>query len=427
MMPGTSNQEFGAQIRQARGKFAAMAAAYCLGVFNDNFFKQAVCLVAVYTARVEMKSWATLVFTLPWLLFAAPAGWMADRFPKRNVVIFAKALELVAMLCGGVGIILVNWPMILLMMFLMALQSTIFSPAMNGSIPELYPASYVIKANSFLKMLVNVGNLVGIILAGVALNADQELWSVTTVGRVIVGAGVVSISLVGLIVSLGSYSGPAASPEARFPWTGPLQTVRRLYETRRDPLLAKIIIADAYVWFVAVLQILIITEMGRIMWDLNERQTSYLLVTELLGVGAGGLLAGRLAKGQRWYRILPWSMVLLGAFTLLVSLTETIPQGVQIPWVSACLLLAGVAGGLLLIPMEAFFQIRPDAREKGAVISATNFAGFTGMAFSALADFGLRALWAGQPTRRFIVIGVVSLVIAFWLRGALRREEVSAE
>ncbi|MCY2925470.1 MAG: MFS transporter [Planctomycetota bacterium] len=167
--------ELAGQIRQARGKFVAMAGAYCLGVFNDNLFKQAAALVALYIAHdAGLQNLGAIMFTLPWLLFAAPAGWLADRFPKRHIVIASKALELAAMLCGAAGIILVNWPLILTMLFIMGLQACIFSPALNGSIPELYPPTYVIKANSFMKMLVTAGNLVGIIAAGLLL-ATEEL------------------------------------------------------------------------------------------------------------------------------------------------------------------------------------------------------------------------------------------------------------
>ncbi|MBS3820905.1 MAG: MFS transporter, partial [Phycisphaerae bacterium] len=238
------------QVRAARGKFAAMAGTYSLGVLNDNVFKQAACLLAVYVGKPHLQDTAVVVFTLPWLLFAAWAGWAADRFAKRHVVIVAKGLELAAMLCGGLGIIFVNWPLVMVMMFLMALQSTLFSPAINGSIPELFPGEYVFRANSRLKSMIMAGNLVGIILAGVILDIDRPVAGIE-LGRWIIGVGVVVIALVGVLMSLGVARKPAADPQARFPRVGPLQTLRELWQLRRDPLLATVVVADAFMWFVA--------------------------------------------------------------------------------------------------------------------------------------------------------------------------------
>ncbi|EKD36313.1 MAG: Major facilitator superfamily MFS_1, partial [uncultured bacterium] len=85
-------------IQTVRGKFLAMAVTYCLGVFNDNYFKQAAMLMAVSAGLSGLQGTATVLFALPFVLFSAWAGWLADRFPKRGVVIWAKALELAAML-----------------------------------------------------------------------------------------------------------------------------------------------------------------------------------------------------------------------------------------------------------------------------------------------------------------------------------------
>lgn len=416
-----SDDELKTQVRRARAKFAAMAGTYTLGVFNDNFFKQSACLIAIYTAREEMQNWGVIVFTLPWLLCAAPAGWLADRFPKSRVVVGAKALELAAMTCGAIGIITVSWPLIMVMMFMMALQSTIFSPALNGSIPELYPASYVIKANSTLKMLVTSANLVGIILAGVALKYAEPVWGDVPMGYAVVAVGVVSISAIGLLMSFGVVHRPAAAPRARFPWRGPVDTVADLLRMRKDRLLAVIVAGDAFVWFVAVLQILIVNEMGKKTFSLDTQQTSYMLTPELLGVAVGGVLAGWLAKGEKWYRVLPPAMGLLGVFTLLVTAVAFLPGSMGLPWAASALLAAGIAGGVLLIPMESFFQIRPAPKRKGAVIAAGNFAGFLGMALAAVANLVLQKLMPCPPWR-FAVVGVLSLIASLWLWRELARE-----
>jgi acyl-[acyl-carrier-protein]-phospholipid O-acyltransferase/long-chain-fatty-acid--[acyl-carrier-protein] ligase len=407
------------QLRRARGRFAAMSGTYGLGVFNDNFFKQAACLLAVYLGWPTFQMYVVVLFTLPWLLFPAWAGWAADRFAKRHVVIFAKAIELAAMICGGVGIITVNWTLILVMMFTMALQSTIFSPALNGSIPELYPAEYVVRANSRLKSLVLMSNLVGIILAGVLLDFKQIVWGVE-LGRLLVGLGVIAIALIGVAMSLGVDHHPPADPKAKFPWAGPVSTFRELKSMRRDRLLWVVLLTDAFVWFIAAVQILVINEMGKSRFGLSEKETSYILAAELLGVGVGAFLAARLARGRRWYRILPTGLVILGLLLVGIAAGTLLPHWIQYWFVTSSLVLAGVAGGVLLIPCEAFFQIRPAPEKKGAVIATANFAGFLGMSISGLFYGGLLALNMA-PLHRLGVLGATAVLTAIWLQRALRK------
>ncbi|MFZ3255088.1 MAG: MFS transporter, partial [Syntrophales bacterium] len=168
MMGGSAGELSG----QAHRKFICMAATFSLGVFNDNFYKQAAMLLAVSAGRPEMQGYALVIFTLPFVLLAAPAGWMADRFSKSQVVIGAKCCELIAMLCGAVGICTGHWPLIFIMLAIMGAQATFLSPALNGSIPELYPEGYIMRANALLRVTVTLAILGGVAMGGLALDVS---------------------------------------------------------------------------------------------------------------------------------------------------------------------------------------------------------------------------------------------------------------
>ncbi len=398
-----------------------MAATYSLGVFNDNFFKQAASLMAVYAGRQTFQSAIGVAFTLPFLLLAAPAGWLADRFPKRTIVIASKAMELAAMACGAVGIATESWPLVLVMMFLMGAQSTLFSPALNGSIPELYPAEHVLAANSTLKMVTTAAMLAGIILAGVALAYKIPLWGGVPAGRMLVAAGVVAVALAGVLLSLGVPRRPAARPDAKFPWSGPVDTLRTLWNLRTDRLLTVVLLADAFVWAVAVLQVLLVNQLGK-EFCLTERGTSYLVVAELGGVAVGGLLARRLASGERWFRALPGAMFVLAGAMLLQGAAPQLPAPLRLLAVWTLLGIAGVAGGLLLVPLEAFFQVRPDPGQKGRIIAAANFAAFLAMMLAAAVSAPMLAHL--PPAMGLAVLGAVTLPAALGLLWALNGREL---
>lgn len=389
-----------------------MAAAYALGNFNDNLFRQGVVVMALAAGLDWPQGWAVIIFSLPFVVFAAPAGWLADRFPKRNVVIAAKALEVLAALVGAAGLLTANWWLMLGMVGLMGLQATVFTPALNGTIPELYPAGYVLKANAHLKVATTAGILLGIFLAGVQLSHAAPGWG-ATLGKWLLAGTVLAASSAGLVVSLLVPRFPAGNPSARFPWTGPADTVRTLAQAGRDRLLGQVILADAFIWFIATLHVSLTNRMGLRQLGLNEAQTSYLAGAVLAGVAVGGLLCGKLAGSGRWVRLLGPAGLVLALGQALCGQLVLAPQTTLGPaplvfWLFLSLeAMVGLAGGFWLVSLESFIQARPAADRKGHVIAAANCTAFVGILLSGAAYNGLLALPANQCF--FIAAGASAL------------------
>lgn len=423
MSTESSNHDETQAVRAARSKFIAMAATYSLGVYNDNFFKQAACLVAISAGHSKFQGYASALFTVPFILLAAPAGWLSDRFAKRNIVIGAKLLEILAMAAGAVGIATDNYALILVMVAMMGVHSTVFSPALNGSIPELYPESYVIKANSMLKVATTCAILLGIVCSGLALDHKTPSLGDIAQGRLMVGATVLVIALLGLATAALVPRRPAANPNAPFPWLGPVDTVRVLWRMRGDSLLTMVVIADTIVWFVAALQVLLINQIGLSELHLGESATSSLVVAELAGVGIGGGLCGVLAKGERWVRVLAPASVVLGLAGLGIASISHVSPDSRLGVLYLLLLTAGAAGGLLLVPLESFVQARPRPEKKGETIAAANFAAFIGILLAGLSSVTLERL--SRPSQGFLVVALTMLLMATWL--GLRLPKLEAD
>ena len=410
--------------RQPKGQFAAMAGAYFMGTFNDNFYKQAVMLLAVAASQERFQGFASMAFTLPFLLFAAPAGWLADRFPKRQVVIAAKTVELLAVFVGAAGILMGHFWLMVGMVALMGLQATFFSPALNGSIPELYPADQVTKANAWLRMIVTIGILVGITLSGFALGLKGSPLLGAPRGRAVVAMAVIFVGLIGFLVSFGIPTRAAADPERSFPWTGPLDTFLELGRIWKDHQLGRILLADMFIWAVGVFQLLIINTLGLKEFNLGETCTSLLVAAQLLGLAGGGLLAARFAKGAMWFKVLVPAAITMGLLMGGIAFIPALPIPVQVPLLYVAIGLAGAAGGLFLIPCESFLQIRPAPERKGAVWASANFASFAGMAGASALYLLLKSM---RPTLAYGVLGAVSLIFAFWLFLEFRKREWVAQ
>lgn len=406
-------------LRHARGKFACMAAAYGLGVFNDNFYKQAAMVLFVAAGRNEMQGYVLIFFTLPFVIFAAPAGWCADRFAKCHVVMAAKWMELAAMLFGAVGICTGYSPLIFTMLFIMGFQATLFSPAMNGSLPDLYPERFITHANGILRMLVTVSILGGVAAAGMMLDFQKPwFWAIET-GRYLVAGTVILTALIGVAVSFGVPHRPAANPTAPFPWNGPLHTIQELFNTRKDPLLAVTIATNVFVWVVGSVGIQIINPLGINQFHMSKTATSCLIVSQLVGIAVGGVICSRFIAIGRWYRVVgPFSA---GMAVLMLAMTGVpyLPGVLQGPALYALTFSLGAFGGGILIPMESFLQIRPPVARKGAVLSAVNFIVFGGILLSGWLSNFLNKWWL--PTASFGIMGAASLVAAVTLYLLFRR------
>lgn len=407
-------QQLREQIRRGRDNFIFMAVSYSLGVFNDNFFRMATMLIAVSVGYVKFQQHAIVFFCLPYLLFAAPAGWMADRFPKRRIIIGAKALEVAAMVCGASGIMLNSWGLMVAMVSLMGLQSAIFSPSLCGSIPELYPASYVTAANARLKVATTAAVLLGVGTAGLALQSKMEVLPGLELGRVGVATTVLGVSVLGLLASFGVPRRKAASPRVRFPWKGPLHTLQELWRIRKDRLLATVILVDAFVWFLGSTQLLIINLLGIQQYGLSEGWTGGLALAELVGVAAGGLLGSRIARGRYWYGIVTPAVLALAPVLACVSLVPLLPDALEPGALAGLFCLAGLLGGMILIPCEAFVQVRPSADKKGATIAAANFASMGAILLSGPVHLMLLGRLV-EPTTCFAFMGGLTLALGLAL------------
>lgn len=402
---------------QPAGAFSAMASAYFLGTFNDNLYKQAVMLLAVLAGREGVQGIAGAAFTLPFVLFAAPAGWLADRFPKRRVVIGAKTVELGAAMVGAWGLLAGRLELMVLMVALMGTQATFFSPALNGAIPELFPPGRVTRANALLRLFVTVGILAGIALAGLLLGMGGAPILGAGRGRTFLSFGVIGVALFGLLVSLAIPGRPPADPGRPFPWAGPLDTLRELRRVWADRLLGRVLIADVFIWSIGVYQLLVINSLGLRQFRLGESVTSLLVACQLLGLALGGLLAARLAHGERWFRVLVPAGFGMGLAMGAIGLIPHLPDPLKLTALFGGLGAAGLTGGLILIPCESFLQVRPAPERKGAVWASANFASFLGMALASGAYGLLKDL---RPTQAYALLGAVSLGFTAWLAGALR-------
>jgi hypothetical protein len=176
-----------------------------------------------------------------------------------------------------------------------------------------------------------------------------------------------------------------------------------------------------FIWFTGSIQILVINPLGIEQLHLSKTVTSLLLVTQLVGIGVGGLISSKLVVPERWHRVLPPAGIGLGAVLIAMAAVPLLPPKLILPAVFAGVAATGVFGGLFLIPVESFLQIRADPTKKGEVWATANFAVLGGILLSGPLS-NLMNAWL-PPTVSLGYIGVFTYGISAALWFVFRRLE----
>ena len=151
-----------------------------LGAFNDNVYKNAlIIMLAFQAASLTTLSAATLVnlcaglFILPFFLFSATAGQLADKYEKSTIIRYVKLFEIGIMVIGAIGFLIHNLALLIGALFLMGLHSTIFGPVKYAILPQHLTRDELVGGNGLVEMGTFLAILLGTVLGGVLVGAGE--------------------------------------------------------------------------------------------------------------------------------------------------------------------------------------------------------------------------------------------------------------
>src|SRR3954469_807001 len=282
-----------------------------LGAFNDNLFKIVVSMLAVHLVTAERAghelSIVSAVFILPFLLFSGYAGQLADVYSKRTVLVVSKSLEIVATGLGLIAFLFGHLQITYVVLFLIALQATFFSPAKYGILPEMLPDRDLSRANGVLEMSTFVAIVLGTALGGYLFEAWRaHLW--------LIGVLVVGVAVSGTAASFGIPHVAASAPGRainRNPWG---EIWSGLVTLRRDRVLWLTVIGISYFWFLGSLLQLVVLLFGSPVMSLSDTWVGVLTTFAAIGIGAGSMAAGRLSGDKVELGLAPIGAIGMGIF-----------------------------------------------------------------------------------------------------------------
>jgi acyl-[acyl-carrier-protein]-phospholipid O-acyltransferase/long-chain-fatty-acid--[acyl-carrier-protein] ligase len=414
----------------ASAGFCGLLLTQLLGAANDNMFRLlAIGIGSEYVAANRSSlvvSVGLACFTLPYLLLASPAGYLADRFSKRSVIVACKMAEIVIMLMA-VGAILAEQLYLLFgVLALMGAQSALFGPAKLGSIPEMLHSGKISAANGLMGLVTVVATVLGVVAGNYLYDATQprglsDTW--------IAAAALVGTAVVGTLTSLMIPRLPTGNTGLRFPWNPFRQTWLDLKALGSNRALVRVALGSTFFWSLGALAQSNILEFGK-EGGLVQKDTSPMLAALVVGVGMGSVLAGIWSGGKVELGILPLGAGGVALSSMLLFTVDPQLASVDAGWTAAqgwsCvwLLLLGVSAGLFDVPLASYLQHRSPPESRGAILAASNFLIFSGILLSAGLYYILRAPLAGDggplltAHQIFLLAGVFTLpVLAYilWL------------
>ncbi|WP_224984354.1 acyl-[ACP]--phospholipid O-acyltransferase [Geomonas agri] len=382
--------------------FAWLNTTQFLGALNDNILKLLIIFFLIgsrgHAHAGAVTAAVGAAFVLPFLLFSAPAGCLADRLPKAKLIVNVKLVEVMVTLLAVVAFALRLEQALFLVIFLMAAHSTFFAPAKYSILPELVAKEELSRVNGAMESCTFMAIIVGTGLAsGLAQLADGRFWLAALFCLAIAVAGLFSARLIGTSERCDANHTVALLP------TEILRTIRGV---SRDRHLMLAIIGLAWFMFIGAFAQLNLIGYGMERLGLSEAHSGYLFLAAALGIGMGSLLAAKLSGRDVEFGIVP-----LGAAGLTVApwLLHVLPA--SLPVSLAVIVCFGISAGVFSLPLQTFIQLRADASMRGEVLAASTFINWIGILFAS----GLTWLFSGPmgltAAQGFSIIGALTLVL----------------
>ena len=379
-----------------------------LGAFNDNVYKIIVSMRAVHVAANSESSslylsLAGAVFVVPFLLFSGYSGHLADVLSKRKVLIGVKIFEMFVMGLGLAAFFSTRIELMLLVLFLMALHSTVFSPAKYGIVPEMLPDADLSRANALLEMSTFVAIVLGTSIGSFLFSAwKYEPWKM---GLVMIG-----VAIAGFLVSLNITRVPPSGASAPFRINPLAEVIIGTRHLLKERALTLTVIGISYFWFLGALFQMDLLLFGSEVLKASDLKVGLMVTALAIGIGAGSMLAGRLSGNKVEVGLVPLGAVFMGIFCIgLYGAGRSYSASVVM------LSLLGLASGLFIVPLNAYLQQRSESHEKGRIIATNNFYNTVGLLLASGTLWGLHDKLRFSPDKLVLIFGVVTLISSIYV------------
>ncbi|MDI4635722.1 MFS transporter [Pelomonas sp. V22] len=406
-------------------RFAPFFWTQFLGAANDNLFKFAFTVLVTYQLSVEWLPRAQAgmvigaVFILPYVLFSATSGQLADKHDKTRLIRFIKSLEIAIMAIAAWGFFAVNVPALLACVLLMGLHSTLFGPVKYAYLPQQLSERELTGGNGMVEM----GTFVAILLGNVA---GGLLIATPGVGAQHVAIACLGLAVLGRLSAQAIPASPAADPGLKINWNPVSETWRNLKLAHEQLAVFRSLLGISWMWFFGAVFLSNFPAFAKDVLHGDEQVASLLLVVFSVGIGVGSLLCELISRRHVEIGPVPLGAIGMSVFAIDLyfasrglapasSLTLAQFLADHAHWrVLADLCLLALFAGLYSVPMYALIQLRAQPSHRARIIAANNILNAIFMIASSLLAGALLGQGLTIP-QLFLVVGLANAVVAAYI------------
>lgn len=411
-------------------RFLPMFMTQFLGALNDNVYKQALLLVITYgwinqqSASVStLNNLAALLFILPYFIFSATAGQIADKYERARLVRGIKILEIIIMLIGSAGFLLGHLWLLLLALFLMGTHSTFFGPIKYAILPEILKPNELMSGNALFQSGTSMAILIGMILGGAVISASDGnlLWISLTI---------VTIAILGYFSSRFILKQNVSTPDLEIDWNFFRTSFKTLKYAKSIPLIYLVLLGNSWYWFYGATYLTQIPQLTQQNLHASENVVSLLLTFFSVGIGIGSLLCRRIGGTEVNLKMVPIGAIGLTVFALylaaslafvpvrtgeLLHLADVFQQGWSYYHVMLAVTLLGISGGFYIVPLYAMMQAYSPRSHRARVVAANNILNAVFMVSSAIFSIIILSILKIDIKILFCITALLSAIFSVWL------------
>ena len=397
-----------------------------LGAFNDNIFKNALAALLVFKGSQiaglntnQVVNLSAMVFILPFFLFSALFGQFADKYEKSVQIRRVKLFEIVIMLLATLAFWMNSLPLLLLVLFLLGLQSTIFGPIKYGILPQVLAREELVGGNALIEMGTFVAILAGTI-AGPQLAGIEAGWPYW------VSVACLLVAVAGYRFSVNIPVAEAVSPGLKINWNIFTETVRNLKFLNENRTVLNSVLGISWFWFFGAIFLVQIPAYSQYVIGGDENLMSTLLALFIIGISTGSLLCERLSGKQVEIGLVPFGAIGLTLFGLDLYFASPTTPGIDVSaldflsnganWrISVDLLLIGIFGGFYIVPLYALVQQRASPEHRSRVIAGLNILNALFMVIAAVMAMLVLGPAGFSIPELFLMTAVLNAVVVIYI------------
>ncbi|MBB6188468.1 MFS transporter [Rhodanobacter sp. MP7CTX1] len=406
-------------------RFAPFFWTQALGAFNDNAFRNALVMLVAFQMGLDdhtvslYTNLAPALFIIPFFLFSATAGQLAEKYEKSRIIRYIKLFEIGAMVLAAIGFHTHHTSLLLVVLFLMGLHSTMFGPIKYAILPQALRPTELVGGNGLIETGTQLAILIGMI-------AGSALMQIAGVGTLLAGALTIAVAVTGYLASRAIPPAPATAPELKFNWNPFSETARVLGITRQDRAVFNAVLGISWFWFFGTVLVAQLPNYTKL--NLGGDGSVNILVLTLfsIGTGIGSLLCERMSGRRVEVGLVPLGAFGLTAFGIDLFFARpgvALVHGLN--WLSFLqaagswrvaldLTLIGMFAGFYVVPLFAFIQSRTPRDRLSRVIAGNNIINALLICCAAGFGLGLGALGLGAP-QIFLATAVLNALVALYI------------